>query len=111
MRVTVWYTLLFAFKHKTAYCIRISYWSSDVCSSDLSLVEGTGGLMFPERLCNGYRAFLGGRFAGERSRYEMLAEAGQKPEIMVISCVDEIRRASGRASVCQYWLIMVVAVS
>jgi carbonic anhydrase len=44
--------------------------------------------MFPERLSQGYRAFLDGRFAGERSRYEMLAEAGQRPEIMVIGCVD-----------------------
>ncbi|HEY0527080.1 MAG TPA: carbonic anhydrase [Stellaceae bacterium] len=44
--------------------------------------------MFPERLTEGYRAFLGGRFAGERSRYEMLAEKGQRPEIMVIGCVD-----------------------
>jgi carbonic anhydrase len=31
--------------------------------------------MFPERLSQGYRAFLDGRFAAERSRYEMLAEA------------------------------------
>ena len=44
--------------------------------------------MFPERLSQGYRAFLDGRFAAERSRYEMLAEAGQQPEIMVIGCVD-----------------------
>ncbi len=44
--------------------------------------------MFPERLTQGYRAFLDGRFASERSRYEMLAETGQRPEIMVIGCVD-----------------------
>jgi carbonic anhydrase len=44
--------------------------------------------MFPERLSEGYRAFLDGRFSGERARYEMLAEKGQKPEIMVIGCVD-----------------------
>jgi len=44
--------------------------------------------MFPQRLADGYRSFLGGRFASERSRYEMLAEAGQRPEIMVIGCVD-----------------------
>jgi carbonic anhydrase len=44
--------------------------------------------MFPERLRQGYRAFLAGRFASERSRYEMLAEAGQRPEIMVVGCVD-----------------------
>src|SRR4051812_47213517 len=43
---------------------------------------------FPARLTEGYRAFLGGRFAGERDRYEMLAQAGQRPEIMVVGCVD-----------------------
>lgn len=47
-----------------------------------------GDLMFPERLSQGYRAFLGGRFASERSRYQSLAETGQRPEIMVIGCVD-----------------------
>lgn len=44
--------------------------------------------MFPARLTDGYRAFLDGRFASERSRYEMLAQAGQRPEIMVFGCVD-----------------------
>jgi carbonic anhydrase len=44
--------------------------------------------MFPDRLTQGYRAFVGRRFAGERSRYELLAETGQRPEIMVIGCVD-----------------------
>jgi carbonic anhydrase len=44
--------------------------------------------MFPERLTNGYRSFLGGRFASERSRYEKLAETGQRPEIMVVGCID-----------------------
>lgn len=44
--------------------------------------------MFPQRLVDGYRDFLGGRFADERSRYRMLAESGQRPEIMVIGCVD-----------------------
>ena len=42
----------------------------------------------PSRLASGYRAFREGRFAVERSRYEMLAQAGQTPEIMVIGCVD-----------------------
>ena len=44
--------------------------------------------MFPQRLTDGYRAFLHGRLPGERSRYAMLAEKGQRPEIMVIGCVD-----------------------
>ena len=44
--------------------------------------------MFPERLTQGYRTFLAGRFADERSRYETLAETGQRPQIMVVGCVD-----------------------
>jgi carbonic anhydrase len=44
--------------------------------------------MFPERLTAGYRAFLGGRFADERSRYEALASTGQRPDTLVIGCVD-----------------------
>src|SRR3546814_1520377 len=35
---------VFFFKQKTAYEMRISDWSSDVCSSDLELVEGDGGI-------------------------------------------------------------------
>src|SRR3546814_14081425 len=31
----VWYSVFFFFKQKTAYEMRISDWSSDVCSSDL----------------------------------------------------------------------------
>ncbi len=45
-------------------------------------------IMFPERLARGYRNFLDERFSRERARYEQLAETGQKPEIMVIGCVD-----------------------
>ncbi len=44
--------------------------------------------MLPERLTEGYRSFLTGRFKSERSRYEDLAQRGQKPEILVFGCVD-----------------------
>src|ERR1700722_11780352 len=44
--------------------------------------------MFPERLTDGYKSFVAGRFARESSRYAMLAQTGQKPEIMVVGCVD-----------------------
>src|SRR3546814_2202784 len=36
--VIVWFVVFF-FKQKTAYEVRISDWSSDVCSSDLSIEE------------------------------------------------------------------------
>lgn len=44
--------------------------------------------MFPTRLADGYQNFLDGRFNDERARYRILAERGQKPEIMVIGCCD-----------------------
>ena len=44
--------------------------------------------MFPERLTQGYRAFRRERFGAERERYEKLAQSGQRPEIMVIGCID-----------------------
>lgn len=44
--------------------------------------------MFPERLSNGYHAFLDGRFANESKRYKNLGENGQNPQIMLISCSD-----------------------
>ena len=43
---------------------------------------------FPQRLTEGYRAFLDDRFVREQSRYEKLAESGQTPKIMLIGCCD-----------------------
>src|SRR3546814_5910963 len=46
----------FFFKQKTAYEMRISDWSSDVCSSDLGLVQPQAGAVDrfePERLDDG----------------------------------------------------------
>src|SRR3546814_3897534 len=38
----LYYVVVFFFKQKTAYEMRISDWSSDVCSSDLALGNWTG---------------------------------------------------------------------
>jgi carbonic anhydrase len=45
-------------------------------------------MSFPDRLIDGYRAFLYGRLPLEQSRYRELAEHGQSPEIMIIGCAD-----------------------
>lgn len=45
-------------------------------------------MSFPDRLLEGYSAFLGGRLREEQSRYQALAEKGQSPEIMVVGCCD-----------------------
>jgi carbonic anhydrase len=43
---------------------------------------------FPQRLVEGYRAFLDGRLRREQDRYRELAETGQSPDVMVIGCCD-----------------------
>jgi carbonic anhydrase len=44
--------------------------------------------MFPQRLTDGYRAFLDDRFPREKNRFEALAQRGQSPEVMVVGCCD-----------------------
>lgn len=43
---------------------------------------------FPQRLIDGYSAFLSGRLPEEQSRFRELSEIGQSPEILVIGCCD-----------------------
>jgi carbonic anhydrase len=43
---------------------------------------------FPQRLIDGYSAFLNERLPAEQNRLRALAETGQRPEIMVIGCCD-----------------------
>jgi carbonic anhydrase len=43
---------------------------------------------FPQRLIEGYGAFLSERLPLEQSRFRALAETGQRPEILVIGCSD-----------------------
>jgi len=45
-------------------------------------------MTFPDRLVEGYTAFLDGRLREEQNRYQELSEIGQSPEIMVIGCCD-----------------------
>jgi carbonic anhydrase len=45
-------------------------------------------MSFPQRLIEGYRAFLDGRLPREQDRYRELAETGQSPKVMVIGCSD-----------------------
>src|SRR3546814_1783981 len=43
------FCVVFFFKQKTAYEMRISDWSSDVCSSDLPAIEGVN-VMFADKM-------------------------------------------------------------
>ena len=42
----------------------------------------------PRVLMEGYAAFRGGRLKTEASRFRQLAEKGQKPPVLIISCCD-----------------------
>src|SRR3546814_3801113 len=48
--------VFFFFKQKTAYEMRISVWSSDVCSSDLAVAGGAQALGVPAGLAVGHAA-------------------------------------------------------
>lgn len=59
----------------------------------LTLAGGFGprqvpSMSFPTVLLDGYQRFRLGRLEAERARYRQLAEAGQKPRIMIIGCCD-----------------------
>src|SRR3546814_10911086 len=91
------FVLFFFFKQKTAYEIRISDWSSDVCSSDLRkfehahptmAFEGVGYTAADQYALALYASAVGG---GMSSRlFQELREE------------REIGRASCRERVCQY---------
>ena len=43
---------------------------------------------FPSRLLSGYDSFRKNRLPEDSARYRILAEAGQRPQILVIACCD-----------------------
>src|SRR3546814_10280374 len=68
---------IFFFKQKTAYEMRISDWSSDVCSSDL--VKSVDIVAFPEILFELVRCLLGARqFEGEAQDDSPGPDAGKQ---------------------------------
>src|SRR3546814_1328391 len=96
--------LFFFFKQKTAYEMRISDWSSDVCSSDLSappLQERVAAVSATIRCptCQGLSiqdspSVLA---TGSRQIVEQQLREGRTPDE-----VRQIGRASCRERVCQY---------
>src|SRR3546814_2266123 len=90
----------FFFKQKTAYEMRISDWSSDVCSSDLLTVSNALRSAIAER---GAATLV---LSGGRSPiafFERLAQQELDWAKVTVSLADEqIGRASCRERVCQY---------
>src|SRR3546814_3654555 len=94
--------VFFFFKQKTAYEMRISDWSSDVCSSDLHLLAGRYRHTAEHHRCGRDPERGVGHGGGEPQ--QLLDRPGEQrrapPERGEL--VGEIGRASCRERVCQY---------
>src|SRR3546814_4140664 len=106
----VWF-ICFFFKQKTAYEMRISDWSSDVCSSDL-LDLGVGRVVVA-RIAEARAA---GRADAARRALEGGGMVHRRDQRLVLRVDEaerlggqEIGRASGRERVCRDVLLSVVA--
>src|SRR3546814_3146758 len=93
--------VFFFFKQKTAYEMRISDWSSDVCSSDLDFAQMPSTLP----VADGRGALLRsegreGRPAGHDAQAR--AQAAERQLAIVEDDRAEIGRATCRERVCQY---------
>src|SRR3546814_2369758 len=93
--------VVFFFKQKTAYEMRISDWSSDVCSSDLldlnDLVVGADGWTFDFAWdINDQGWIVGNATDAQGNLHAFLLTPVPEPGVL------EIGRASCRERVCQY---------
>src|SRR3546814_3894405 len=88
--------VVFFFKQKTAYEMRISDWSSDVCSSDLVAADLWGEFKFKD----GDELL----FAAHAQTTDKLLIAASDGRFFTVGAdkLPEIGRASCRERVCQY---------
>src|SRR3546814_2310705 len=96
----------FFFKQKTAYEMRISDWSSDVCSSDLAIQACPPRMIRAQRRSSGDGVVLyDGNLVRGRPAFDGIALQPVNPLIKLSSPggnVAQIGRASCRERVCQY---------
>src|SRR3546814_4236186 len=96
----VYSIFFFFFKQKTAYEMRISDWSSDVCSSDLTVGQRVVTLDLKDPADRAVAA-------RELSRADLMLTA-MRPSALVklgldeLTAANQIGRASCRERVCQY---------
>src|SRR3546814_5754686 len=109
----MWCLCFFFFKQKTAYEMRISDWSSDVCSSDLGLFLVTSavgrawcGYACPQTVWTDLFQHVDRLIDGDRNAQIRLANGPWKAEKIakrtVKYAIYQIGRASCRDRVCQY---------
>src|SRR3546814_2510632 len=96
--VVVLSCFVFFFKQKTAYEMRISDWSSDVCSSDLD-ARGGRGAVFEQHVADSIAEVDVGHqlLERQRRRQHLVAERAK-----IGPAALKIGRASCRERVCQY---------
>src|SRR3546814_9368785 len=99
MSLLVVFFYVFFFKQKTAYEMRISDWSSDVCSSDLDLPTA-----LLRDMVYGATEHHSWNYVCGRGALDIDTLADQITSILCdgISRAGEIGRASCRDRVCQY---------
>src|SRR3546814_2613928 len=104
--------MFFFFKQKTAYEMRISDWSSDVCSSDLLLRVGADARADDRQADPDHPRQTARRHAASDARGEAVAVGPQAQILSVRQAapilprsahgISKIGRASCRERVCQY---------
>src|SRR3546814_3015294 len=103
----------FFFKQKTAYEMRISDWSSDVCSSDLMSGEGlvyiaSHAVADPQNpLTRGFVAMAGEHYYAGYIRQEKFPDWKRQPPLVVVSaCQTALGRVldGGGFGVTQSWV-------
>src|SRR3546814_8360150 len=102
----MWSYVLFFFKQKTAYEMRISDWSSDVCFSDLGdhPIRDLGGLVLEHDEAVAHAVVQVGNLA----RLDLGGARGNggiallPVDLLQLDGDHEIGRASCRERVCQY---------
>src|SRR3546814_2581046 len=89
----------FCFKQKTAYEMRISDWSSDVCSSDLRFADGER----PDSFDKDYvRSWVSARCDPYKDAIPEIPDEVVLGAALAYIGAYEIGRASCRERVCQY---------
>src|SRR3546814_1091933 len=78
---------IFFFKHKTAYELRISDWSSDVCSSDLKILNVASATADKIRANNEIGDLIQALGCGTRDRYDR--QALRYERIIIMTDADE----------------------
>src|SRR3546814_4804167 len=94
----------FFFKQKTAYEMRISDWSSDVCSSDLSharVIRNFHLVTLERKRANAHAIYRKHQINGDQAKPER-GKPARRSEVTSDEFDEKIGRASCRERVCQY---------